>query len=64
MPKRPVARYGCAGKSQFEKRHEAVAVLLATVYKTGANRRQLQVYKCRHCRKFHFGHKPGTRKRR
>lgn len=53
----------CGTKQQHPTQAEALAHWSALV-RGGSSRKRLTVYRCRHCRAWHVGHKPKPRRTR
>ncbi len=55
MPKKPSRRGSCEGKAEHATKALATDHQMSLI-RSGA--RNLRVYKCRFCKKFHVGHPP------
>lgn len=54
----------CEGKTKFVQRDSAYVAMVHYSQSYGAAKNALEVYKCKHCDNFHFGHKKRRRANR
>jgi hypothetical protein len=47
----------CAGKSTYDNKHDAKNSMIWFMKKSGVYSNSMEVYKCKFCNAFHFGHK-------
>lgn len=56
--KRRIRRKCCDGKRRYESKEEAGKALYGLVMNTKVTFREMNIYRCRFCKKYHIGHKP------
>ena len=57
--KRSIRRKQCGHKQRFADSASARAVMLQVIYSKNFNGGRMNVYRCRFCAGYHFGHAPG-----
>jgi hypothetical protein len=56
--KRRIRRKCCEGKKRYDSKEEAGKDLYILVKTTSTTFKEMNIYRCRFCHKYHIGHKP------